>query len=259
MKIFVCIKQVPDTETKIKLKADASGIDATGVKWVVNPYDEFAIEEGIKLKEGGKATSVTVISLGPKARVVDALRTALAMGADEAVVVDAPEDLDPSATAKALAQAIKAEGGDFMYVLTGKLAIDDNAASVSQMLALHLGLPHATVISKLETTDGSCVAERETEGGTREVLQLKLPAVIAANKGLNMPRYASLPGIMKAKKKTIKELTLDAVGVSAADIRVKHSGFKLPPEKPAVKILSGDAGAQAAQLAKLLREEAKVI
>ncbi len=258
MKVFVCIKQVPDTETKIKLKPDASGIDTAGVKWVMNPYDEYAVEEAIKLKEGGKATNVTVITLGPKARTVEALRTALAMGADDAIVVDAPEDLDPSAIAKGLAGAIKAEG-EFMLVLTGKLAIDDNAASVSQMVAEHLAIPHATVVSKLEINDGLAVAERETEGGTREILQLKLPAVVAANKGLNMPRYASLPGIMKAKKKTIKELTLDATGATAADVRVRFKSYQMPAEKPPVKILAGDLAVQAQTLAQLLREEAKVI
>lgn len=258
MKVFVCIKQVPDTETKIKLKPDASGIDTTGVKWVMNPYDEYAVEEAIKMKEAGKATNVTVITLGPKSRTVDALRTALAMGADDAIVVDAAEDLDPSAIAKGLAGAIKAEG-EFKLVLTGKLAIDDNAASVSQMLAENLGIPHATVISKLEVNDGLAIAEREVEGGTREIVQVKLPAVIAANKGLNMPRYASLPGIMKAKKKVVKELTLDATGAQAADVRLRYKNYQMPAEKPPVKILSGDLAAQAQTLAKLLREEAKVI
>jgi electron transfer flavoprotein beta subunit len=259
MKVFVCIKQVPDTETKIKLKPDASGIDPAGVKWVMNPYDEFAVEEAIKLKESGKAANVTVLSLGPKARVVESLRTALAMGADDAVVIDAPDNLDPSATAKALAAAIKAEGGDYRFVLTGKLAIDDNAASVGQMIAENLAIPHATVISKLETADSNGTVEREIEGGAREILQLQLPAVIAANKGLNMPRYASLPGIMKAKKKVIKEVALDSLGVSAADSRIRFKGFQMPPEKPAVKMMSGDAAAQASALVKLLREEAKVI
>jgi electron transfer flavoprotein beta subunit len=258
MKVFVCLKQVPDTETKIKLKPDSSGIDTTGIKWIMNPYDEFAVEEAIKMKEAGKASSVTVVTLGPKARAVEVLRTALAMGADDAIVIDAPEDLDPSATAKALAGAIKAEG-EFKFVLTGKVAIDDNAASVSQMIAEHLGVPHATVISKLEVADGSAVAEREVEGGTREVVQLTLPAVVGANKGLNMPRYASLPGIMKAKKKPVKELTLDAVGSSTAEVRTRHKNFQLPAEKPPVKMLSGDAAAQASELVKLLREEAKVL
>lgn len=259
MKIFVCIKQVPDTETKIKLKADASSIDSTGVKWVMNPYDEFAVEEAIKLKESGKATATIVLSVGPKARIVDALRTALAMGIDEAIAVDAPEDLDPSGAAKALAGAIKGEGGELKIILTGKLAIDDNAASVGQMLAEYLSLPHATVISKLEINDQTATVEREVEGGTREVLQIRLPAVVAANKGLNLPRYASLPGIMKAKKKTIKELTLDQVGTSTGDIHLRYKGFQLPAEKPAVRMLTGDAAAQSQQLVKLLREEAKVI
>ena len=259
MKIYVCIKQVPDTETKIKLKSDASGIDTAGIKWVMNPYDEYAVEEALKMREAGKATNVTVISVGPKARVSEVLRTALAMGADDAIVVDGPEDLDPSITAKALAGAIKSEGGQFKCVMTGKLAIDDNAASVSQMLAEHLGFPHATVVTKMETTDNQATVERETEGGSREVLQLRLPAIIAANKGLNLPRYASLPGIMKAKKKVIKELTMDAVGATAGDLRIRYKAFALPAEKPAVKMLAGDSAAQASQLVQLLRQEAKVI
>ncbi len=257
MKIFVCVKQVPDTETKIKLKPDASGIDTAGVKWVMNPYDEFAVEEAVKARETGKATSVTVFSVGPKARIVETLRTALAMGADEAVAIDAPEDLDSGTTAKALAAAIKAEG-EFGAVFTGKLAIDDNLSAVSQMLAENLAIPHTTVVSKLEFGD-QFVAEREVEGGTKEIVQLMKPALIGANKGLNMPRYPSLPGIMKAKKKVIKDLTLDGLGVSAAQAAFKLSGFQLPAEKPPVKMIDGDAGAQAKTLASLLRQEAKVL
>jgi electron transfer flavoprotein beta subunit len=258
MKIFVAIKQVPDTETKIKIRPDGKGIDTTGIKWVMNPYDEFAVEEALKLKETGKASNVTVITLGPKGRVVETLRTALAMGADDAIVIDAPEDLDQMATAKALANAIKAEG-DFRFVLTGKLAIDDNAAAVSQMMAEFLGVPHATVVSKLEMSDSSVLVERETEGGTREVVQLTLPALVAANKGLNMPRYASLPGIMKAKKKPVKELSWEALQTSAADVRIQLQGFQVPPEKPPVKMITGDSAAQAKQLAELLHNEAKVL
>ena len=258
MKVFVCIKQVPDTETKIKIRADQNGIDTAGVKWIMNPYDEYAVEEAIKLREAGKATSVTVFSLGPKARVVEALRTALAMGADEAVVIDAPEDLDASSTAKALAAAIKAEG-ELKYVLTGKLAIDDNNSAVSQMLADYLNLPHATVVSKMTVSDNSVLCEREIEGGTREVVELTGPALIAANKGLNMPRYASLPGIMKAKKKVIKEVALASLDVGAQDTHYKFVSFQLPPDKPSVKMLAGEAKQQAEQLAQLLRNEAKVI
>ena len=258
MRIFVCIKQVPDTESKIKIKSDGSGIETTGIKWVMNPYDEFAVEEALKIREGGKATSVTVISVGPKARVSETLRTALAMGADDAVVIDTNEELDQYATAKALAAAIKAEG-EFKIILTGKLAIDDNASAVSQMVAEFLGIPHATVVSKLTVDAENLVAERETEGGTREVIQLQMPGLIAANKGLNMPRYASLPGIMKAKKKVIKEVALASLQVSTGDVRLSFNQFQMPPEKPAVKMLSGDMAAQASELTRLLREEAKVI
>ena len=127
------------------------------------------------------------------------------------------------------------------------------------MLAEYLEVPHATVISKLDMADGSCVAEREVEGGTREVLQLQLPAVVAANKGLNMPRYASLPGIMKAKKKTIKEVALAGLNVALTERRTGYKNFQLPPEKPPVKMLAGDSAHQAAELVKLLREEAKVL
>lgn len=257
MKIFVCIKQVPDTETKIKLKPDGSGVDFAGVKWVMNPYDEFAVEEAIKTREAGKATNVTVLSVGPKARIVETLRTAMAMGADDAIAIDAADDLDSISTARALAAAIKAEG-EYGMVLTGKLAIDDNAASVGQMVAEFLNIPHATVVSKIELADSATV-ERETEGGTKEILELKKPMLIAANKGLNMPRYASLPGIMKAKKKPIKELTLDGLGVTATATRVKHVAYQLPAEKPPVKMLDGDFSAQAKTLAQLLRSEAKVL
>lgn len=258
MKVCVCVKQVPDTETKIKIRPDGNGIDTAGIKWVMNPYDEFAVEEAIKLKEAGKASNVTVLALGPKARVTEALRTALAMGADDAVVIDAADDLDSLTTAKALAAAIKAEG-EVKLVLTGKLAIDDNQASVSQMVAEFLGWPHATVVSKLEYGEGEVTAEREVEGGTREIVQLKLPALVGANKGLNVPRYASLPGIMKAKKKPLEEVALASLEVSATDVRMSFNGFQLPPEKPPVKMVEGDAASQAAMLAKLLREEAKVI
>ncbi len=258
MRIAVCIKQVPDTETKIKLKPDQSGIEPTGVKWVINPYDEHAIEEGIKIRDSNAGSSVLVFCLGPKGRCSEALRTALAMGADEAVVIDAPEFLDTSLTGRALAAALKKEGA-FDLVLTGRHAIDDNAASVGQILAGELGIPHATVISKLTLNGGVATVEREIEGGTKEIFEISLPALLAANKGLNTPRYASLPGIMKAKKKTIKEVSLNDLGVDPAKGAFRYAEFRLPPEKPAVKILAGDVKTQSHELARLLREEAKVL
>ena len=256
MNIVVCIKQVPDTETKIQIAGDS--LNTQGVKWVMNPYDEFAVEEALKFKALKPSALVTVISLGPKARVVESLRTALAMGADEAIVIDAPESADNNMAAKGLAAAIKGLG-ELAMVFTGKLAIDDNASAVTQMLAEHLGLAHATGVTKAEYKDATVLVEREADGGSRELIELKLPAVVGANKGLNTPRYASLPGIMKAKKKVIKELTLEGLAVGAADQKLKYSGYALPPDRPAVKMLAGDAAAQSAQLTKLLREEAKVV
>lgn len=258
MRIFVCVKQVPDTETKIKLKPDSSGVDETGVKWVMNPYDEFAVEEALKLKQEKGDAKVTVVSVGPKKRVVDTLRTALAMGADDGIVIDSADELDPYATAKALAEAIKKEG-DIGLIFTGKLAIDDNAASVSQQVAEFLGFPHTTVVSKFAAGDGDATVEREVEGGAREIVHLKGPSVIGANKGLNTPRYASLPGIMKAKKKPLKELTLDELGISAVDRKTTFKNYQLPPEKPPVKMIEGEADQQAQELVRLLHEEAKVL
>lgn len=257
MKIFVCIKQVPDTETKIKITPDQNGIDTAGVKWVMNPYDEYAVEEAVKLRDANAGSQVWVLSAGPKARVVESLRTALAMGADEAIVINA-ENLDNYSTAKALAEVIKAEGGA-KVVFSGKLAIDDNASSVSQMMAEFLNVPHTTVVSKFAFNGENVVVERDVEGGAKEVVQMMTPAVVAANKGLNMPRYASLPGIMKAKKKVIKEVEFSSLNIPATDIKLKYTGFTLPADKPPVKMLSGDSSAQSAQLVSLLRDEAKVL
>lgn len=257
MKIFVCIKQVPDTETKIKIASDANGIDSTSIKWVINPYDEYAIEEAVKLKESHPGSSVTVFTLGPKKRVGESLRTALAMGADEGIIIDAPESVDPLLTAKALAAAIKKEG-EFDLILTGKAAIDDNASSVGPMLAQILSIPHSSVVSKLTVSNQSYLTQREVEGGTIEVVQLSGPSLIAVTKGLNTPRYASLPGIMKAKKKVLKELDLAGLGIEAHSV-TQFSKFRLPSEKPATKIISGDVATQVSELVRLLRDEAKVL
>lgn len=258
MKIFVCVKQVPDTETKIKIRPDGAGIDTAGIKWVMNPYDEFAVEEAIKLRDANPGSQIIVATVGPKERATEVLRTALAMGADEALVVHSADSLDAYATAKALAEAIKKEGGA-QVVFTGKLSIDSNQSSVSQMLAEFLAIPHATVVSKFQFNKETALVERDIEGGAKEKIQLATPCLVAANKGLNMPRYASLPGIMKAKKKTIKEYDFASLGVSEADRKVSYKQFSLPAEKPAVKLLQGDASTQVTELVKLLRDEAKAL
>ncbi len=253
MKIFVCIKQVPDTETKIKILPDQSGIDTTGIKWVMNPYDEFAVEEAIKFRDKNPGSQVWAITAGPKSRSGEALRTALAMGADEAILVNTPENTDSFSTAKIIADVIKNEGGAHL-IFTGKLAIDDNQSAVPQMIAEFLSIPHTSVVSKFESNSESTLVERDIEGGAKEIVQMMNPSLISANKGLNLPRYASLPGIMKAKKKIIKEIE----GASLAS-KVKFSKFTLPQDKNAVQLLSGEVLQQVNQLVKLLRDESKVL
>jgi electron transfer flavoprotein beta subunit len=256
MKIIVIIKQVPDTETKIKISATGDSIDAAAVKWIVNPYDEIAIEEAVKIKESKAGSTVWAISVGPKKRIVEALRTALAMGADEAIAIDAPENWDSFQVAQALATQIKTEGGAEV-ISAGKLAIDDQSASVPQMLAQILQIPHVGVVSKLTFSDTGARAERDIEGGAKEIVELPLPFLFSANKGLNQPRYASLPGIMKAKKKTIKEVDGATLGVSTST--TKTWALSLPADKAPAQMIAGEAAAQAVELVKLLRETAKVI
>ncbi len=257
MNIFVCLKQVPDTETKVKINSAATGIETTGIKWIISPYDEFAIEEALRVKEKNAGSTVVALSAGP-ARVQDALRTALAMGCDEAVHVDLPETADSNMAAKALAGALKKQP-KIDLVFTGKEGIDDGAAQVSQLIAQYAGLSCATVILNAEYTAQSVKCKREVEGGNIEVLEVQLPAVLAAQKGLNEPRYASLPNIMKAKKKTITTLKMEEVGVSPTDQKIKIVKLEMPPQKQPGKKLSGTPEQMAKEIARILREEAKVI
>ena len=263
MNIIVCMKQVPDTETLIKIKPDGSGIVTDDIKYVMNPYCEFAVEEALRIKEkfGGVAILVTMGG----ARAVEALRTGLAMGADRSIHLNDPafEGTDGFATAKALAEVIKKE--TFDLILCGKQAVDDDMAQVGPALAEILNLPHATLITKLELFPDKKKAkvEREVDGG-REVLEVNLPAVFTCQKGLNEPRYASLPGIMKAKKKEVKAINLASLGLPADQVGAAGSKTKIlkyipPPSRPPGKIISGEILDAAKNLVKLLREEAKVI
>jgi electron transfer flavoprotein beta subunit len=257
MNIYVCIKQVPDTETKIKLNSDSSGIDTTGVKWIMSSYDEFAVEEALRLREKNAGSTVTVLSAGP-ARVVESIRTALAMGADNGIHIEISESADNNLAAKALAGALKKES-KVDLVFTGKEAIDDGASQTSQLLAEYLGIPAITVVLQVEYGASSIKCKREIEGGSYEMVESSLPALIAAQKGLNEPRYASLPNIMKAKKKEVKALKMADVGVSDADQKIRYKNFQLPAPKQAGKKLSGDPATQVHELVRLLHEEAKVI
>jgi electron transfer flavoprotein beta subunit len=258
MNTFVLLKQVPDTETKIKITGDGNGIETKDIKWIINPYDEFAIEEGLKIREKLKVGTVTVVGFGPD-RVVDALRTAVAMGADNAIHVKHDGNADTAQVSTALAAVIKKENAEL--VLTGKSAIDDDQAAVFGYVAELVDWPSASVIIKVDIADDkkSLTVDQEAEGGTKNTIKMSLPAVVAVNKGINTPRYASLPGIMKAKKKEIKVYTATDLGFSAATTTVTDSQYQLPAERAAGKKLSGDAAAQVKELVKLLHEEAKVI
>ena len=264
MDILVCMKQVPDTEAKIVVNPEGTGIVTDGIKYVMNPYDEFAVEEALKIKEksGG---SVTIVCMGPQ-RATEAIRTGLAMGADKGVHLNdaAFEGGDSYATAKGLAAAIKPLSYDL--ILGGKQAVDEDNAQVYAALAEMLGISHVSVVTNLDIADDgkSAVAQREVEGGSKEMIQVSLPAFVACQKGLNEPRYASLPGIMKAKKKPIDVVDLAASGLSADEAgaqgaKVQATKYSLPPEREAGKVLEGEAEEVAAQVVKLLREEAKII
>ena len=264
MNIVVCVKQVPDTESVIKIKPDGSDIVTDDLKYVMNPYDEYGVEEGLQIKEklGGE---VAILCMGPS-RVVETIRTGLAMGADKAVHLDDPafEGGDAFATAKALAEALK--GMEYDLILCGKQAVDDDFSQVGQMLAELLGLPHVSLIQKLEIGDDkkSATVNCQVEGGMA-VLDVSLPAVLTTQKGLNEPRYASLPGIMKAKKKPLETKDLAALGLSADNVGCTGSKTMVikmtpPPERAAGKIIEGEGPEETVpKLVKLLREEAKVV
>ncbi len=262
MNIFVCVKQVPDTETKIVPSGDGSFIETSSIKWIMNPYDEFAVEQALLVQAANAGSTVTVVRVG-STKDTEALRTAMAMGADDAFLVEAADNLDSYMIAKALKGAIEKSGKTPDLILSGKQAIDDDCLQVPQILATMLGLPSVSVVVGYEGSATDVTVKREVEGGALEVYGVKLPALIACNKGINTPRYASLPGIMKAKKKPLTTLSLADVGVSDADKRVKYSNFQLPPEKPPGKKFDAtDAAKQAAvvkEVVGLLRTEAKVL
>lgn len=262
MNIFVCVKQVPDTETKIAPNGDGTFIETSSIKWIMNPYDEFAVEQALQVKADNAGSTVTVLRAGGL-QSTEALRTAMAMGADEAILVEADDNLDSYMTAKALKGAIEKSGKTPDLILTGKQAIDSDCLQVPQLLAQMLNLPSISVVVSYEGDSSKVTLKREVEGGSLEVYDCSTPAVVACNKGINTPRYASLPGIMKAKKKPLATHSLADVGVSDEDRRVVCSGFHLPPEKPAGKKFDAmDEGAQAGivkEVVGLLRTEAKVI
>lgn len=249
MKIIVCIKRVPDSEGRIGAGSDGASVDTQGVKFVVNPYDENAIEEALKLKEAAGEGSVTVMTLGGD-ESKETLRTALAMGADQSVLLKGQPSTDGLGTAEKLAAAIRDR--EFDLILFGKQAIDDDNLQVPAMVAQLLDLPSATVVVDLKVEGRKVTAAREVEGG-HEVVEFELPAVVAAQKGLNEPRYASLKGIMAAKKKPLEEIE-----VGDAESRLEVLAVMNPPERSAGEIV-GEGADAVPELVRKLREEAKVL
>ncbi len=251
MKIVVCVKQVPDTETKVVIGGDGLSIDPAEVKYVMNPYDEFAVEEALKLKEAAGEGEVIVLTLGGE-EAQPVMRTAMAMGADSGVLlkVENAALADGLSIAKALADEVKTIEADL--VLTGKIAIDGYGYQVASILGEVLDFPVLSTAKSLEINDGVATIQRDIEGG-KETVTAKLPCVISAEKGLNDPRYPALKGIMQAKRKPleIKDVSLEDEGIEILEM-------SYPPKKPDGRIV-GEGPEAAAELVKLLRDEAQVI
>src|SRR5471030_2782775 len=249
MKVLVPVKRVVDYNVKVRVKADGSGVETANVKMSMNPFDEIAVEEAVRLKEAGVVKEILVVSCGP-VTCQETLRTALALGADRAILVETDADLQPLAVAKLLTAIVKKENPQL--AILGKQAIDDDCNQTGQMLAALLGWPQATFASKLTIADGKAQVTREVDGGL-ETISIKLPAVVTTDLRLNEPRYVTLPNIMKAKKKPMENLKPDALGVDVTP-RLKTLKVVEPPKRKAgVKV------PDAAALVAKLRNEAKVI
>lgn len=257
MNIFVLMKRTFDTEEKITISGGK--INEDGAEFIINPYDEYAIEEAIQVRDA-QGGEITVISVGGEESEKQ-LRTALAMGADKAVLINIEDDIengDQFTTAKILAEYLKDKEADL--ILGGNVAIDGASGQVGPRLAELLGIPYVTTITKLEINGGQAIVTRDVEGDS-EVIEASLPLLVTAQQGLNEPRYPSLPGIMKAKKKPLDELELDDLDLEEEDVEAKTKTIELylPAQKEAGKILSGEIKDQVQELVQLLHTEAKVI
>lgn len=249
MKILVAVKRVVDYNVKIRVKSDGSGVDLANVKMSMNPFDEIAVEEAVRLKEAGIATEVVVVSAGPT-QCQETLRTALAIGGDRAILVETDAELQPLAVAKIL--QVLAQREQAQVIILGKQAIDDDSNQTGQMLASLMDIPQATFASKVVIADGKASVTREVDGGL-ETIAITLPAVITTDLRLNEPRYVTLPNIMKAKKKTLELLKPEELGVDIAP-RLKTLKVEEPPKRSA-----GVMVADVAALVDKLKNEAKVI
>jgi len=249
MKLLVAVKRVVDYNVKVRVKSDRSGVETAGVKMSMNPFDEIAVEEAVRLKEKGVATEIIAVSAGVT-QSQETIRTALAMGADRGILVETDVALEPLAVAKLLKAIVEKEGIEL--VLLGKQAIDDDMNATGQMLAALLGWPQGTFASKVEIADGVAKVIREVDGGL-ETVELKMPAVVTADLRLNEPRYASLPNIMKARKKPIDIVKPESLGVNVAPRLTTLKVEEPPVRKAGIKV------SDVAALLDKLRNEAKVI
>jgi len=249
MKVLVPVKRVVDYNVKVRVKADGSGVETANVKMSMNPFDEIAVEEAVRLKEAGVVKEILVVSCGTTA-CQETLRTALALGADRAILIESDAELQPLAVAKLLRAVVQKESPDF--AILGKQAIDDDCNQTGQMLSALLGWSQATFASKVKIADGRAEVTREVDGGL-ETISVKLPAVITADLRLNEPRYVTLPNIMKAKKKPLETLKPDALGVDVSPRLATLKVQEPPTRKAGVKV------PDAKTLVEKLRNEAKVI
>jgi len=257
VKVAVLVKRVPDTASELKVADDGKSVVTANLKYVMSPYDEHAVEQGMKLKEANGA-EVVVVSVGPP-ETKEIIRSALAMGADSAILVNVGS-ATPTSTdvARLLAAALAQVSAD--VILAGKQAVDDDAAQVPERVAEILGVPHVSVITRFELNGSAVTVDREIEGG-HYTFEVSLPALLTAQKGLNTPRYPTLPNIMKAKKKEIKEMSPADLGVTldAPAERLRVHSVYVPRQQRLCKVLSGDVGQQVNELVKVLREEEKVL
>ena len=249
MKVLVAVKRVIDYNVKIRVKADNTGVETANVKFSMNPFDEIAVEEAVRLKEAGKATEIVVVSIGPTA-AQETLRTALAMGADRAILVQSDDEVQPLGVAKVLKTLVEKEQPQL--VILGKQAIDDDSNQTGQMLSALLGWSQGTFASKVSLAEGNAEIMREVDGGL-ETVSVKLPAVITADLRLNEPRYASLPNIMKAKKKPLETIAAAGLGVDIAPRLITVKVEEPPKRSAGIKV------ADVAALVDKLKNEAKVI
>jgi electron transfer flavoprotein beta subunit len=258
--IYVFVKRVPDTESKIRIDHNANKVIEEGLNFVLSPYDEYAMEEALRLREA-KGGKVTAVSVGPDETTV-ILKKCLAMGADEAILIkdDSGEQYDGLRIARIIAKAVETNFSDYNLLLFGKQAVGSDNSQVPSMVAELLGLPQVNVVTKLEIDGNSAVAHREIEGAT-EKISFELPAIVSAQKGLNEPRYETLKGIMMAKKKQIPAVTLQDLGLSDGDLSPQLEIVKMegPPPREAGRVVEDEPEIAAKKLVEFLRQEAKVV